>query len=350
MTCAGSAGHINPAIAIANIFKENFNSEILFICSKTGIENDLVKNAGYDILNISTGKLIRRVTIDNIKNIFNMLKGIKESKKILKEFIPDIVVGTGGYICMSVLTASKQLKIPYIIHESNVVPGLSTKLLAKGASKILTGYDIEINNSVCVGNPVIFNIDEYDKLDKYILKKKYNIPDKDIVLVYGGSQGAQIINDILINLIRVKKDKTLFFILITGKTNFIPNFNKAKGLEEYIKVIDYAYDIFELYKISDMCVTRAGALTINELKILNKPAVLIPLKTSAENHQLYNATLFEKNKYGALIQEEDLNFDRLYNKVKNILFNKEIYIKKMEKESKIDVNANILNEILKVVK
>ena len=171
--CAGTGGHVNPAIAIARIIQKNEkDSEFLFIGTKNGLENKLVKNAGFEIVHIRTGKLLRKLTLKNVKAIFDTYAGIGESIKILKDFKPDLVIGTGGYICGPVMLAAKKLEIPYMLHESNAYPGVSVKLLAKKAKYVMLGFEDakkrlkRQDNLIYTGTPAKFNIDEFDSLEK----------------------------------------------------------------------------------------------------------------------------------------------------------------------------------------
>ena len=165
--CAGTGGHINPAIAMAGIIlKHEPESNILFIGTENGLENKLVKNAGYEIKHIRTGKILREITLKNITALINAYMGIFDSKKILKEFKPDLIIGTGGYICGPVMKAAKSLKIPYILHESNAFPGVSVKLLAKDARCVMLGFEDAKKrltpkaNTVYTGTPAKFNEEE----------------------------------------------------------------------------------------------------------------------------------------------------------------------------------------------
>ena len=180
--CAGTGGHVNPAIAIAKIIlKNNKDVEFLFIGTKNGIENKLVENAGFKIKHIRTGKLLREITLKNFKAIYDTYKGIGDAKDILKEFEPDLVIGTGGYICGPVMLAAKKLHIPYILHESNAFPGISVKLLAKNASKVMISFEEaryrlkNRENIYYTGTPVKFSIQDYDKLDKEEIRKELKL-------------------------------------------------------------------------------------------------------------------------------------------------------------------------------
>ncbi|MBR1883415.1 MAG: undecaprenyldiphospho-muramoylpentapeptide beta-N-acetylglucosaminyltransferase [Clostridia bacterium] len=364
MTCASTAGHINPAIGVANIIKKNFpGSEILFIGTKTGMELELVKNAGYEIKSIETGKLIRSITLKNIKGISNAFKGIGDAMKIMKEFKPDLVIGTGGYICVSVMRAARLLKIRYILHESNAFPGLAVKILAREACRVLLGFEeasgrLRVKKNVVVtGNITKITKEEFEALDKEKCKDELglkNIKSK-IVLVTFGSQGAKYLNEYIVNLAK-KQDKDFFFILITGKNNYDEVMKKIKDAEKeenidlskYIKVEKFVYDMGKMYKVSDICITRSGAMTINELQMVKRPAILIPLPTAAENHQYYNAKVLENVHAASILEQKNLSLEVLYNKLVE-LKDSNVYNACCEAFNRLPVN-NAEEKILKVLR
>lgn len=375
--CAGTGGHINPAIAIANIIKSREkNSKFLFIGTKDGLENKLVKNAGYEIKHIRTGKLIRSLTLKNFTAIKNTYSGIGDAKKILASFKPDLVIGTGGYICGPVMLAAKKLNIPYMLHESNAFPGVTVKLLAKNATCVMVGFEDakerlnSKSNVVFTGTPAKFNRKDIDKLNIDECKKDLNLENvkKHIVLVTCGSQGAKRVNEVLLEMIEKylsenKKDKLLnekvFFILVTGDKNYDDISKKLQEIKEklnidlskYIKTEKFVFDMDKMYKVSDLCVTRAGAMTITELLISSKPAILIPLPTAAENHQYYNAKVLEDIGAGKIIEQKNLNAESLYESINEMIDNlKDINIQK----SRIDMieksEKNIYECIINVLK
>ena len=368
LACAGTGGHINPAIAIANIIKEREkNSEFLFIGTKQGLENKLVKQAGYDIVHIRTGKIIRSLTLKNIKQMYNAYRGISDAKKILREFNPDIVIGTGGYICVPVMFACDFLKIPYVLHESNSFPGVSVKLLAKKAACIMVGFEEAKNRIrskdkvVFTGTPAKFSEESYSKLDKLTCKKELGVDkiNKKIVLVTCGSQGAKKINETILELLRKYQDEDIYYILVTGDKNYIDIKKKKeeiekdinKSLDNSIRLEKFVYDMEKMYKISDLCVTRAGAMTITELTISKNRAILIPLPSAAENHQFYNAKVLEKAKSGRIIEQKDLNAEKLHTIIKEMLnFSDKCYLDGMSKILINDVNERIYRCIINAVK
>ena len=215
IAAAGTGGHINPGIAIANKIKqENKNSQIIFIGTNRGLEKDLVPRAGYELKTIDAYGISRSLSLSNIKKFVKTIHSVKEARNILKEFKPDLVIGTGGYICISVCLAAKKLKIPYIIHESNVLPGVATKILSKNADKILVGFKEakeklpKAKKIVVTGTPT--RVRKLDLSNKEIDAKKKelgfdsNIP---LILVFGGSQGAKSINTSMLNIIKNKYNK-----------------------------------------------------------------------------------------------------------------------------------------------
>lgn len=348
--CAGTGGHINPAIAIANIIlKHDPSSEILFIGTKTGLENELVKNAGFDIKHIETGKLIRSFTFKNISAVTKTNRGVREAKLIIKEFKPDIVIGTGGYICVPVMIAAKKNKIPYILHESNAYPGIAVKILSKRASKVMVGFLDAKNrlkrkdNVVYTGTPAKFSKKDIDILDNEECKRILDLQNinKKIVFVTGGSQGAMCFNQIVLDMVTDRLSDNFFVILVAGNKNYdymrkkIEEIEKQRNIDlsRYIRVEKFVYDMTKMYKVADLCITRAGAMTITELEIARKSAILVPLPTAAENHQYFNAKILEQKGYGCIIEQKSLDKNILFNKIEFML-NSDAVSNKLRKENK----------------
>ena len=334
IACAGSGGHINPGIAIANTIKKNEpDSEIIFVGTKNGMENDLVPKAGFDLKIIHAGRLHRKLTWYNFRNMMYTFVGIRDAKRIIKNFKPDVVIGTGGFICPPVMLAAKAKKVPYVLHESNAYPGLSVRIVASGAAKVFTGFEDTLlrlpegTKAEFTGTPAKFDTDHMMKLNKEKCKEELGIPkDKKIIFVTGGSQGAIKFNTVVIDMILKYKPKDLFFIIATGPQNYegvLEKVNNIEGIYDILKVEKFVYGMDKMYKASDLLITRAGALTITELSIARRPAILIPLPTAAENHQLYNAKSMEKEGAAVVIEENVLNEDMLYGKIKEVVYDDE---------------------------
>lgn len=334
--CAGTGGHINPAIAMANIIMKNEpDSQVLFVGTETGLENKLVANAGYEIRHIRTGKIIRELTLKNFSQMIHAIQGIGDAKKLLKEFAPDIIIGTGGYICGPVMKAAVKLKIPYYLHESNAFPGVSVKLLAKNAKAVMVGFEDakqRLNpkaNVVYTGTPAKFSEEDIINLDKEACLKEVGLENvnKKIVLVTCGSQGAKRINEVLLDMVKEYQDENTYYILVTGDKNYDEvlklkeDIEKeiGKSLDEYIKLEKFIFNMDKMYKVADMCITRAGAMTISELSLAHKPSILIPLPTAAENHQFFNAKVLADVDAAILIEQKDLTTKTLNDAVKQII-------------------------------
>ena len=252
IAAAGTAGHINPGIAIANkIKKEIPNSKIIFIGTIRGLENDLVPRAGYELKTIEAYGIQKRINITNIKNFLKTIKGFSEAKEIIKEEKPDLVIGTGGYICGAVLTAAAKQNIPTMLHESNAYPGLAVRMLAKRTTTIMVGFKeakeklTKAKRVVLTGTPTKIS---NTRIDKDKVKKDLGITnDLPIVLIFGGSQGAKAINDIVLQIIRNKLNKNYQIIWAPGKNQY--EIIKSELLKENIdinnvknaKIIPYIY-------------------------------------------------------------------------------------------------------------
>lgn len=358
---------LTHGIAIAEIIKEKEkDSQFLFIGTEKGIENELVTKAGYDIKHIRTGKLYRKITLKNFKSVYDTMAGITDAKKIIKEFKPDIVIGTGGYICGAVMMAAKKMKVPYVLHESNAFPGLAVKMLAKNAARILVGFeDTKVrlknkSNVVFTGSPAKFTAEKIDALDKAEcikdLKLDKLVDGRKIIFVTGGSQGARKFNEVVTNLTLGKKSNKFFVVLCAGMKNYEELSKKLKSIkdaEKYIKLERFIFDMDKMYKASDLLITRAGAMTITEIALASKPAILVPFPYAAENHQYYNAKVLENAGAGKILIENEFNEQTLYEDIEQII-GSEDRLKIMSDASrslqKNDVESVIYNEIVNVVK
>lgn len=363
--CARTGGHINPAIALAKyIMKMENNSKILFIGTEDGLENELVPKAGFDIKHIRTGKLIRKLTPKNFVEIKNALSGIKDSERILKEFKPDIVIGTGGYVCYSVMKAAKKLKIPYALHESNAFPGVSVKTLAKDASKMFIGFDDakprlkNRDNIVYSGTPIKFSKDEYENLDEKSCLKSLELDDsKKIIFVTGGSQGAIKFSKIILDYLKMYREDDKLFLLVTGIKNYDEVLKEkeevekeiGEKLDKFVKVEKFVYDMEKAYKVSSLLITRSGAMTITEIDTVGKPAILIPYPYATENHQLYNANVLKNKGVAEVIEEQNLNINTLRECINKIFSNYQKYSIKNEKINKKSPEEIIYENLKEVI-
>lgn len=333
IAAAGTGGHINPGIAIANKIKEeNKKAEILFIGTERGLEQDLVPRAGYDLKTIDAYGLSKKISIDNLKKMVKTIKGLSQAKRIVKEFRPDIVIGTGGYICGAVILAANKMKIPTMLHESNAFPGKAVKMLAKKTDIIMVSFEDAISRIpnakkiVLTGTPtknININLSVNEKVKQI---EKYNLnPAKPTVLAFGGSQGAKRINDTIVELATKKLNKRYQILLACGAKQYdiVKENLKSKELDienlNGIKVVPYIYEMPEIMNSVDILVCRSGATTITEIAKLGKPAIFVPLPNVSHNHQQYNAEVLEKVGAAKIINNDILNAEKLNELIEKML-------------------------------
>lgn len=367
IAAAGTAGHINPGLAIANKIKsEEKDSKIIFIGTTRGLENDLVPRAGYELKTIDAYGLSKKISLENFKKMYKTFKGYGEAKEIIKEFKPDIVIGTGGYICGATISAAHSLKIPTMLHESNAFPGKAIKMLANKTDTILVSFKDAIprikkaKNIVFTGTPVKIVKKDYTSEEKEKIIKELGLnEDAPIVLVFGGSQGAKKINDAMLEIVKNDGNTEYQVVWATGPKqydiikeemeNLQININNIKNM----KVIPYIYNMEEMMNVVDVIVSRSGAMTITEISNLGKPAILIPLPNVSHNHQLYNAKALENIGAAKILLNNDVNGKRLDEAIKEIISDK-AHMKEMGKNalkiSTVNAKETIYAEIKKLVK
>jgi UDP-N-acetylglucosamine--N-acetylmuramyl-(pentapeptide) pyrophosphoryl-undecaprenol N-acetylglucosamine transferase len=367
IAAAGTGGHINPGIAIANkIMEKEPKSKITFIGTDRGLENDLVPRAGYDLEKIDAHGIERKISIQNLKNLYATFKSIGVAKKILERKRPDVVIGTGGYICVPVVIAAKKLKIPVVLHESNAFPGIAVKLFKKKADKILVGFKDakerlkDAKNVIITGNPIKIKKLELSEDKKKQIKNDLGLSeDKFTVLVFGGSQGAQSINRSLIEIIVNKKNRNYQIIWAAGPEQYKKIEDKLKEVNVDIdniknaKIVPYIYNMEEVMNACDLVVCRSGAMTITEIACTGKPAIFIPFPYATENHQEFNARVLVNVDAAEMILDKDLNSEILSNTISKIAKDKNKLKAMSENAIKMyipDVEEKIYNEIKELVK
>lgn len=367
IAAAGTGGHINPGIAIANKIKEKEpDSEIIFIGTERGIENDLVPRAGYKLKTVDAYGISKKISVKTIKNNIKTIKGFSQAKKIIKEFSPDIVIGTGGYICGGAISSAYKLGIPTVIHESNAYPGKATKFLKKKLTKILLGFkDAEKffddkTKLVVTGNPTKVKEEKISEEEKRKILQELGLTTTlPTILVFGGSQGAKAINDAMIPLIKEKKNDKYQIIWSVGPKQY--DIIKEEFLKDDIdidkikntKIVPYIYNMSEIMNSIDVIVSRSGAMTITEISLVGKPAIFIPLPSMSANRQVDNAKVLEKLGAAKIILNEEVNSKNLSNTIDKLLQNPE-ELKQMGQRAKqiatYNVEEKIYDEIKKVVK
>ena len=357
IAAAGTGGHINPGIAIANKIKEEIkDSEIIFIGTSRGLENDLVPRAGYRLERINAYGFNRKISINNFKNLIKTLNSFKEAKKIMKVEKPDLVIGTGGYICGPTILAAKKYKIPTMLHESNAYPGIAVKLLSNKVNTILVGFEDakkridKCKNIVITGTPTKIRKIKLTEEDKKRKKEDFNL-DKNlpVVLVFGGSQGAKTINDAIVNIANKGLNKNYQIYWAVGSAQFDQISKRINSNVKNIKIIPYIYNMEEVLNLSDLVVARSGAMTTTEIALVGKPAIFIPFPFATENHQEYNAKVLADKGAAKIILDKELNFNNLNEEICNIINNKEL-MDKMGKIAEDTAIQNVEDKIFKEVK
>ena len=354
----GTAGHINPAITVANcIRKHKSKSEILFIGTKTGMENILVPKVGYDIDYIEVSGLKRSFDIKNIAAFFKALNACVKCWEIIKNFKPDVVIGTGGYVSGPVLYTAALMHIPTIIHEQNVFAGMTSKILSKSVDTVCISFEksrekfSNAKNVVLTGNQIR---PELLKTDYQSARNKLGIDNKPFIVSFGGSLGAKRINECMTHFVKNVPEGKYNVLFATGEREYkevknnLGNFNK-KGID----VVSYIYNMEEVMNAADVLICRAGAITISEINALGKPSILIPSPNVTDNHQYYNAKLLADNGAALMIEEKDLENKSFSKKIEDLLNNKQKLMEMSECSAKMGIKNSdeiIYDEILKICK
>lgn len=366
ISAAGTGGHINPGIAIANKIKmEEPDSEIIFIGTSRGLETDLVPRAGYELKTLEAYGLKKEISMTNFKNILKTINSTKLAKKYIKEFNPDVVIGTGGYICGPVFAAATSNNIPSILHESNAFPGKAVKMFAKKATKVLVGFEEakkllkSAKEVVVTGTPtkvkkITLSNDRKNQLMNELGLKNNLL----IVLVFGGSQGAKAINEAIVGILKNGLNKNYQFVWATGQKQY--DIIKEQLKENNIniekvnncKVLPYIYNMEEMYELSNLVIARSGAMTITELAITCKPAIFIPLPSVGANRQEDNARVVEKLGGAKVILNSELTSQNLSEMLNELTSDVSKLAKMGQKVNQLeirDVEERIYKEICDVV-
>ncbi len=356
----GTAGHINPALAIADKMKSLFpDTEILFIGTPNGLEARLVKKAGYEFRGVEMAGFQRSLSVKSIGKNFKgryyyLISAKKQVKKILKEFKPDIVIGTGGYVTGTVLTQSAALGIKTVTHESNSYPGMATKMLAKKADKVLLAtedamkYLSSTERCIVTGNPLRSNIEIEERK---AARERLGLPEGFTILSFGGSLGANRITEAVAELIAWEQKKGgINHIHSYGgnwRDKFYNSLQESGAVEDKTRHIfkDYIDNMYTCICAADLIICRAGAMTITELTAIGRPAILVPYPNAAENHQYYNALTLSNANAAILIEDKDLTKARLVEEVSDLYDDRE-RLALMEDNAKKSSQNNAADKIM----
>ncbi len=359
----GTAGHINPALAVAGYLREKEpDAQILYIGAKGGMEERLVPAAGFDFKSITISGFQRKLSWKNIKKnaatLVHVVTSSAEAKKIIRDFQPDICVGTGGYVAGPVIREAIRLGIPSVIHEQNAFPGVTNKMLSKRADKTMLAvadaqkYLDPAARCVLTGNPVRPAV---LRAERAAARKALGRDERPLILSFGGSLGARKINEAVADLL-TESAKSDRFQHIHGYGQWgvwMPELLKEKGLElskhPNIQIREYINDMPECLAAADLVICRAGAITLSELQAQGKASILIPSPNVAENHQYHNAMAMVNRDAAAILEEKDLSGEALCKKVAE-LFSKSGAIAELGENAKKMAITDANERIYKILK
>lgn len=333
-TCGGTGGHINPAIAVANIWKERHpDSNILFVGASGHMEEKLVPAAGYELRTFPTAGMSRKLNFDGIKKniqaVSNAIGAVNGCKKIIREFKPDVIVGTGGYASFPALLAGKLMKIPTCVHEANAMPGLTTRMAAAWADRVLICFPESAKHykhpekTQAVGMPVRR---EFIFTEKEAARKELGLDSRPLIVSTFGSQGARVMNLVTAELMKQEQDAGFPYQHIHGVGSFgwewFPNKLKELGVDAQNSALDvreYIYNMPIVMAAADVIISRAGASACNEIAASGTPCVLIPSPNVTDNHQEKNARVIAEKGGAVLLLEADCTAERLYDEITAIV-------------------------------
>lgn len=336
-TCGGTAGHINPAVALAGMFRERDGAEILFVGADGGMEESLVPKSGYDIRTVTISSFYRSINLNSLKHNLNTVKNLLispgQAKRILKDFQPDLVVGTGGYASFPVVNQAAKMGIPTAVHESNAFPGLTTKRLSKVVDVVMVGFEESRQHYtgesrvVVTGTPVR---EDFFARDRKQARLELGFGDeKRVVVTTWGSLGAQVMNDYMVDfVVRECQAGTPFHHIYGVGTRYYQRVldgirERGIHLEEYpdVDIREYIYDMPVVMSAADVVMSRAGASTIAEIAAIAKPSILVPSPNVTANHQEKNARVLSDQGGAVLMLESECSGKKLYAQVVTMLDN-----------------------------
>ncbi|MGB3367367.1 MAG: undecaprenyldiphospho-muramoylpentapeptide beta-N-acetylglucosaminyltransferase [Acidaminobacteraceae bacterium] len=361
LTGGGTAGHVNPAIAIGYGIKSKVGkTNLLYVGTHNGIEKEIVEKEKMEYRAITVDGMKSKNIIKVIRTGLKVLKGIFDSFVIIKQFKPDLIVGTGGYVSFPIVFVGQLLGIKTVIHEQNAFPGSANRKLSKKANLVFTSYKEshdkfeKSDNLIFAGNPIKR---EFYKMDREECRVKHEFSDEKLNIVsLGGSGGAKVINDIMFDMMsEFNGDERLSFTHITGRSYYEKYMKFRKDIEtefkENINILPFSYDIPSFFYAADIVICRAGALTIAELMVAGTPSIIIPSPNVKDNHQEYNARAIENAGRAFVILEKDVTFAKVKSMIDSFIENpKELkdmrVINELKKDAALTIIIDNINKIV----
>ena len=347
LTGGGTAGHVTPNIALLPRLKE-LGYDIQYIGSYTGIEKELIEPFGIPYHGISSGKLRRYFSVQNFTDPFRVLKGFREAHKLIRQLKPDVIFSKGGFVSVPVVLAGKRCKVPVIIHESDMTPGLANKIAIPSAAKVCCNFPETLKSlpegkAVLTGSPIRQELLSGNKIAA--MDMCHFTSDKPVILVIGGSLGAVAVNNAVREALpELLKDFQIIHLCGKGKMD-----ESLKDVEGYCQFEYIKNELRNLFALADIVISRAGANAICELLALHKPNLLIPLSANASRgDQILNARSFERQGFSLVIEEEQLTKETLLNAVKTLYENRTTFINSMKNSGQQDSIGTIIKLIEEV--
>ncbi len=365
LTGGGTGGHIYPALTIGKEFLRRApKAAVLYVGGKKGLETSIVPKEGFPLLTLELSGIPRRLSPAILRSLWLAGKGVKDTFKIIREFKPDFVIGTGGYVCGPVVAAAALMGIPTGIQEQNAYPGLTNRLLGNLVKRIFLAYPEgeQYFNSAKVkitGNPI--RQQEFSQIKREAVITKLGLKKDDLnLLIFGGSQSAQKMNETFIKILSqlIRRYPRLNIFLMTGTKDFekIKKSIAALGLTanalRRLHIEPYFYNIAEIYAISDLVFARAGAISLAEITCFGIPAILVPYPHATNNHQEHNARVLEKEQAAQVILEQELTTDNLYRELVSLLDDSSKRKAMQEASRRLgqpEATTKIVDEILKQI-
>jgi UDP-N-acetylglucosamine--N-acetylmuramyl-(pentapeptide) pyrophosphoryl-undecaprenol N-acetylglucosamine transferase len=339
----GTGGHIYPALAFINEVKKHQNDvDFLYIGTEKGLESKIVRQAGIPFQSIDISGFKRKISLENVKTVIRFLKGVWKCKQILKAYQPDVVLGTGGYVCGPVVFAASQLGIPTVIHEQNSIPGLTNKFLSRYVQKVAVCFEeakayFPAEKVVLTGNP---RASEVFGKDGTKAKKELGLNEqKKTVLIVGGSRGARPINDAFLEVLKEAETKPYQFLYVTGEIHYDKVMKAVNdvGNPSNVVIRPFIHNMPEVLAGMDLIVARAGATTLAEITALGIPSILIPSPYVTNNHQEKNARALSAKGAALVRLESELSGEQLLHDIDEILLNEQKLAKMKEASLKLGI-------------
>lgn len=357
VTGGGTGGHIYPALAIVRALQEvDDQLEVLYVGTEKGLERDIVSREGLPFKHIEIAGFRRSLSFENVKTIMKFFKSVSISKKYIKEFQPDVVIGTGGYVCGPVVYSAAKLKIPTIIHEQNSLPGVTNKFLARYVNKVAICFEearsyFPENKVVLTGNPRATEVAGTLKVGKSALGLN---PHKKTVMISGGSRGAEPINDAIIEMIKYYENADYEVVFVTGDKHFEAIKGRIEEVDQLknVHILPFINNMPQYLVNMDLFVGRSGATFLAEVTALGVPCILIPSPYVTANHQEFNARSLTDHGGGILLLERELTGQRLYNEIDRVMKDEQLRLNMQNTSKQLGIPdaaqrlITVMNEII----